>query len=366
MSCRYIVFDVETPNSFNDRMSAIGVAVAEDGRIKEEFYTLVNPETHFDPFNIELTGITPEMTEGAPNFAELWTKIEPMMDGGLLVAHNAPFDMSVLAKCLNAYGLEWRHYAYYACTCQMSKKILVDAPNHKLNTLSEYLNIPLDHHNAGSDSRACAEILLYCLAHGADRDAFLRSYDLKQIRTTRARCIEASLAERKLTELQKKLKNIVNGGGASGHEAEGLRDWMEENSFLRGSVPFDKLFFAAEQALYSGGLEPEEGREIKKLFVRETGAAGGRCEEHTPLTGKNCVLTGEFAYGDRGRVQARLAGMGAVVQNNVTRRTDFVIVGGYGSGAWTVGACGSKVKRALEMSAKGHHIRVLKESEIGF
>ena len=37
---KYVVFDVETPNSFNDRMSAIGIVVVEDGRIVEEFSTL--------------------------------------------------------------------------------------------------------------------------------------------------------------------------------------------------------------------------------------------------------------------------------------------------------------------------------------
>ena len=58
MASRYIVFDTETPNSRNNRMSAIGISVVEDGVITREFATLVNPEAHFDPFNIQLTGIT--------------------------------------------------------------------------------------------------------------------------------------------------------------------------------------------------------------------------------------------------------------------------------------------------------------------
>ena len=56
---RYIVFDVETPNGRNHRMSAIGVCEVEDGEITRKFYSLVNPETHFERFNMELTGITP-------------------------------------------------------------------------------------------------------------------------------------------------------------------------------------------------------------------------------------------------------------------------------------------------------------------
>ena len=59
MNGRYIAFDVETPNYANDRMSAIGIAVVEDGRIAQEFYSLINPETYFNRFHMDLTGITP-------------------------------------------------------------------------------------------------------------------------------------------------------------------------------------------------------------------------------------------------------------------------------------------------------------------
>ena len=58
-SDRYIAFDVETPNAANDRMSAIGITVIDANSITDEFYTLVDPETHFDRFNIALTGISP-------------------------------------------------------------------------------------------------------------------------------------------------------------------------------------------------------------------------------------------------------------------------------------------------------------------
>ena len=51
---RFIVFDVETPNHLSDRMRAIGITVIEDGTIKDGFYSLVNPETYFDYFNIRL------------------------------------------------------------------------------------------------------------------------------------------------------------------------------------------------------------------------------------------------------------------------------------------------------------------------
>ena len=97
MEERYVAFDVETPNAQNRRMSAIGVSVIERGEIVQELYTLVDPQTHFDPFNIALTGITPEMERGQPTFPVLWELLEPILRGSVLVAHNAPFDLRVLA-----------------------------------------------------------------------------------------------------------------------------------------------------------------------------------------------------------------------------------------------------------------------------
>ncbi len=171
---RFTVFDVETPNRLSNRMSAIGITVIEDGAIADEFYSLVNPETHFDYFNTKLTGISEETVRNAPVFPELWTRIEPLMSEGLLVAHNAVFDMNVLKKCLCDYGIDWKPYARYICTVQMGRRLL-PGMSHKLNVLCDYYGIRLDHHKADSDSHACAEILLRYLESGADIRQFIRT-----------------------------------------------------------------------------------------------------------------------------------------------------------------------------------------------
>ena len=67
---RFVVFDVETPNRYNNRMSAIGIDVIEDGVIVNEYYSLVDPEQSFDYFNTRLTSIGEETVIGAPTFPE--------------------------------------------------------------------------------------------------------------------------------------------------------------------------------------------------------------------------------------------------------------------------------------------------------
>ena len=171
----YVVFDVETPNRENNRMSAIGISIVKEGRITREFYSLVNPETYFDYFNERLTGISEEMVLYEPNFAELWQKIEPLMSDGILVAHNAPFDMSVLKRCLQAYEIDWKPYVHYLCTVQVGRKHLPDM-KHKLDDMCEHYNIALEHHHAGSDSHACAEILMNYANEGVELNKFIRTY----------------------------------------------------------------------------------------------------------------------------------------------------------------------------------------------
>ena len=176
---RFTVFDVETPNYRNDRISAIGITVIEDGVITDGFYSLVDPETYFDYFNVRLTGISEETVRGAPTFPEIWRRIEPLMSGGLLVAHNAVFDLGVLKKCLRAYGIIWKPYVRYVCTVQMGRRVL-PGMSHKLNDLCGHYGICLEHHHADSDSEACAEILLRYLEDGAELKHFFRTYSFNK------------------------------------------------------------------------------------------------------------------------------------------------------------------------------------------
>ena len=178
-SYRYIAFDVETPNRYNNRMSAIGITVIDNGRVTEKYYTPVDPEAAFDWYNTRLTGLDADAVRGAPTFPELWPRIAPIFESGLIVAHNAVFDLGVLKNCLRDYEIPWRRYIRYVCTVQMGRRVLPGV-SHRLNELCCYYGISLAHHHAGSDSLACAEILLRYLESGADVRQFIRTYSLNR------------------------------------------------------------------------------------------------------------------------------------------------------------------------------------------
>ena len=97
----------------------------------------------------------------------------------MLVAHNASFDMNVLKSCLLDYEIDWKPYARYLCTVKMGRSLFPDR-SHKLNMVCEHFGISLNHHQADSDSRACAEILLRYLEAGAEVKDFIRTCSFKK------------------------------------------------------------------------------------------------------------------------------------------------------------------------------------------
>jgi DNA polymerase III subunit epsilon len=151
--------DFETANAQRNSACALGVTLIDNQQITESKYWLIKPVGHFDYMNTLIHGITYNDVRNEPTFEELWPEINQYLNGRLLIAHNAAFDMSVLRKSLEGCELEKPKFEY-TCTMRMAKNLWPNHYNHKLNTLCDYFNIELDHHNAASDAQACALIAL--------------------------------------------------------------------------------------------------------------------------------------------------------------------------------------------------------------
>lgn len=158
----FVAIDFETANANRASACSLGLVEVQGGVITSEHVWLIDPEQHFDYRNIQIHGITPAMISGQPTFQDLWPTLEPLLQGKQIVAHNASFDMSVLRYCLDKAIIDYPSFQYF-CTYLLSKKLLPDMPSFKLNVISEYYNIPLNHHEALDDARACAKILLQLL-----------------------------------------------------------------------------------------------------------------------------------------------------------------------------------------------------------
>lgn len=149
--------DFETANPQRNSACSIGIAIADDDGSITCHHFYIRPEPcYFGGIQMGIHGITPNDVANAPTLPELWPQIWPLIDGALVIAHNAPFDMSVLRASLAGQGGDFSFS--YIDTCAMAKDMLPMLSNHKLNNLCDYFNIELDHHRADSDARATLEL----------------------------------------------------------------------------------------------------------------------------------------------------------------------------------------------------------------
>jgi len=153
--------DFETATYKSHSACAVGIVTVEHGIITDEYYTLIQPPDNFYSYhNIQVHGITSKHTANADAFDELYPEIYKRLLHKNIVAHNESFDRNVLKNCISHYGLSSKGLSLHKnwqCTVQVSRN-LGYFPN-KLSDCCQRFNIPLQHHEALSDARACA--LLY-------------------------------------------------------------------------------------------------------------------------------------------------------------------------------------------------------------
>lgn len=155
----FTAIDFETATSKYTSICSIGICVVENDEIVDRKGMLIRPEPlEFNDYNIKIHGITPRMVEHALTFDKLWDEIRPYIDGKIVVAHNAMFDVGALCATLDAYGIEFPSFRYL-CTVKLSQKAYPEFPSHKLNNLCNELGITFSHHQAYDDAYACAEVL---------------------------------------------------------------------------------------------------------------------------------------------------------------------------------------------------------------
>jgi len=165
----FIAIDFETADNGPDSACAVGLVRVESGVVVDEMMRLIRPPRDRMLFT-HIHGLKMSDVAGAPNFAQLWPEIEIFVRGiDVFVAHNAPFDRKVLLACCEANGIAAPTQDFH-CTVQVARKIFDIYPT-KLSNVCQVLGIELNHHEALSDARACAQIVLRALQKRAELSA---------------------------------------------------------------------------------------------------------------------------------------------------------------------------------------------------
>lgn len=159
----FAAIDFETANNERTSVCSVGVVVYRDGRKVDEFYSLIKPEPEYYTYWCsKVHGLTAEDTMNAPIFPEVWRKIEPLIKGLPLVAHNKAFDESCLKAVFRTYTMDYPDYPFL-CTYQRSRKVWPKG-HHNLKVIAARCGYDLhNHHHALADAEACAAIALEIL-----------------------------------------------------------------------------------------------------------------------------------------------------------------------------------------------------------
>lgn len=159
----FVAIDFETANAQRGSPCALGVVTVAEGKIVDRKKWLMRPPSsvdYFEPYNMYVHGITPQMVASKPRFGDLLNDIVEVIDGRMVVAHNAGFDLSVLRHACEESGLNFPNLSFL-CTLVLSRTML-DIETHSLPRVAQELGIRFTgHHDPLADAECTARVLIY-------------------------------------------------------------------------------------------------------------------------------------------------------------------------------------------------------------
>jgi len=166
------VIDFETTGmspGHSCRATEIAAVIVEDGRIVARYQNLMNSGAYVPPFIESLTGISNAMLRKAPPAAEVMAEVAEFVGRTPLVAHNASFDQKFWDAELGL--IQRQRVQDFACSMLLARRLLPQAPNHKLGTLNSWAQLPHtgQAHRAMADAEMAANLMLFMAAQLRER-----------------------------------------------------------------------------------------------------------------------------------------------------------------------------------------------------
>lgn len=174
MTNNFTAIDVETANADMASICQIGIAKYVDGRLDEEWSSLVNPEDFFDDINISIHGITESHVANSPTFDKVADIVSKFLNNTISVSHGH-FDRVSINRAIDKYELPslqttWLNSARVARRTWKEFAIR----GYGLGNICNNIGYDFKHHNALEDAKACAQVLLTAIDKtGLDVDAWL-------------------------------------------------------------------------------------------------------------------------------------------------------------------------------------------------
>lgn len=360
-------FDVETPNRHNDNICSIGVTQTDmKGNVVNSVSHLVNPEEPFDEICIRVHGICSADVRNAPTFPEVWrNELMPMFTGSYLVAHNATFDLSVIWKALSHFEIDIPPLKY-ACTLSMMRSRHPGMESYKLPAVCDFFNLPLGkHHDSLDDATACRNIFWAMVSESSALPNF-EPYTYIEPRFRERKPSESRVSDttKSLRIIKAIAESTVEDNEVSMEEADTLLAAFAALPDVAEDKTMQPILLLLQEAVADGHISTSESREITKALKYFIDPIASTSSKAIEVEGKNFILSGNFEHGSKDSVAAMIESKGGTMLKGVTKKCNYVVVGGCGNEMWSMDNYGSKVKKALDWQAKGVPIQIVTEEEL--
>ncbi len=152
----FVIFDTETTgfSPANDRLVELGAVKVRDGKKLGEKTWLINPQRYIPYYVQNVHHITPDMVKDRPTFAQIYPEFLEFIDGSVLIAHNAPFDVRFISAEAGRNGMPAPKNAVLD-SLVLFRTWYPDLPSHRVEDLINLFDISTDglqEHRATDDS----------------------------------------------------------------------------------------------------------------------------------------------------------------------------------------------------------------------
>ena len=159
----FAAIDVETANPDMGSICQIGIAVFDEGKLVDEWSTLVDPEDYFDDMNTSIHGIEARMVRGQPKLPALAERLRDYLEGTVSVCHTH-FDRIALSRGFAKYKLHPIETSWLD-SARVVRRTWKDLSwsGYGLANVCSRIGYEFQHHDALEDAKAAGHVLLAAL-----------------------------------------------------------------------------------------------------------------------------------------------------------------------------------------------------------
>lgn len=299
----FLTIDFEVASRWEYSPCSVSIYKFTENSYNKIYSTLINSgDVFFDPQLVKLHGITFDMVQDAPSLSNVMQEICNIIKDNFLFAHNATYDILKIITGCKECNINIPNFKY-ADSLMLAKRTWKGLINYKLDTICDFLNIDLNHHNADSDAIACGKIVLEAMKY----------YNINNIYSL--------LDEIKYTY-----------------------GYFENNIFNK----------AFSQKLSKSHNSKSDYEKVKEINVNT--------EADGELNGKVIVFTGALSI-TREKAMQLAAKNGGVPNASVTAKTNYLVVGNDDYHRFKSGNKSNKMLKAEQLILKGQDLEIITEDD---